>query len=491
MRVLYLIFFLGLGFLTKAQSFRIFDFDTDEQFLFTEIIPINDSNYLASTRVYDSDNREINPRLYLLNNNFQTIKIIVYDSVNIYSAINRNDSIFLFGDIIDSTSDIHKVWLLKDDFSLVEFNQWNFKNIKKPDFTQEIIYNKGLYYASISDVNKNSIATEVLVLDYNFNLIQEFEPTPGAQAYGLAVGDSTVFLSVGRGYLYKKDGTLLKIIDQPETVQPVLGSRKGYIYEFYLGVAYQAGRYITTGSVLESDVFRRADGRLDVDYNELIYGQEINEKGESLKINYVGSNGYVDRYSVSSFRKIVPLNDKDLFFYGITNPEGENGRFQSLGIFSYNNFESQSEDYIRDVVLGESNSSTHVFYIQSRNELILAGEIRKSNSEPYYAAYLSRLKLDDFGVGISAKKIIGNINLEIYPNPAKSQGKVNLSWSGMARQSWQLNMYDSQGQMVFATSIIQGNTASQVTLPQLPKGNFILRATGSNKQLQTGTFIVD
>ena len=43
-----------------------------------------------------------------------------------------------------------------------------------------------------------------------------------------------------------------------------------------------------------------------------------------------------------------------------------------------------------------------------------------------------------------------------YPNPAQSQGKVNLSWSGMEKQSWQIKLYDKQGRLVHATEILRG-----------------------------------
>lgn len=93
-------------------------------------------------------------------------------------------------------------------------------------------------------------------------------------------------------------------------------------------------------------------------------------------------------------------------------------------------------------------------------------------------------------VGINEVNRNENTSIKIYPNPNKT-GKVNLSWSSMDSQSWHLNIYDSQGKVVFETSISQGNTESQITLPQLHKGSYILRATGSSKQVHTGTMLVE
>jgi hypothetical protein len=78
-----------------------------------------------------------------------------------------------------------------------------------------------------------------------------------------------------------------------------------------------------------------------------------------------------------------------------------------------------------------------------------------------------------------------------YPNPAQSQGKVNLSWSGMQKQNWQVKFYDKQGRLVYATEVLQGASESNIQLPELPSGNYIIRAEGSGKQVHTGTLVID
>jgi hypothetical protein len=81
--------------------------------------------------------------------------------------------------------------------------------------------------------------------------------------------------------------------------------------------------------------------------------------------------------------------------------------------------------------------------------------------------------------------------IAVYPNPVQNQGKVNLSWTGMQKQNWQVKFYDNQGRLVHATDILQGVSESNIQLPELPSGNYIIRAEGSGKQVHTGTVVVE
>ncbi len=81
--------------------------------------------------------------------------------------------------------------------------------------------------------------------------------------------------------------------------------------------------------------------------------------------------------------------------------------------------------------------------------------------------------------------------IAVYPNPVQSQGKVNLSWSGKQKQNWQVKLYDKKGRLIHATDIFQGVAESNIQLPELPIGNYIIRAEGSGKQVHTGTVVVD
>jgi hypothetical protein len=81
--------------------------------------------------------------------------------------------------------------------------------------------------------------------------------------------------------------------------------------------------------------------------------------------------------------------------------------------------------------------------------------------------------------------------IAVYPNPVQSQDKVNLSWSGIKKQNWEVKFYDKKGRLVHATDILQGVSESTIQLPELPSGNYIIRAEGSGKQVHTGTLVVE
>jgi hypothetical protein len=101
----------------------------------------------------------------------------------------------------------------------------------------------------------------------------------------------------------------------------------------------------------------------------------------------------------------------------------------------------------------------------------------------YYVADYSKMNV---GVNEETKP---KSDLNIYPNPAQSQ--VNLSWRGMQKQNWLVKLYDNQGRLVYATEVLQGTSETTIQLPELPSGNYIIRAEGSGKQVHTGTLVME
>lgn len=143
----------------------------------------------------------------------------------------------------------------------------------------------------------------------------------------------------------------------------------------------------------------------------------------------------------------------------------------------------------------ENDGKNHFnwFTLKNSRGYLLVNTVLDIDNFPDTTTNLELMQLDNEGVlvGINTifNKNIGRLNT--YPNPAQSNGQVNLSWSGIDNQNWQLQLYDNQGRMVHSTNISQAKKEVQLQLPELPKGNYILRATGSNKQVHTGTVLVE
>tara|TARA_R110001592_G_scaffold237306_2_gene496092 strand:- start:13591 stop:15213 length:1623 start_codon:yes stop_codon:yes gene_type:complete len=119
---------------------------------------------------------------------------------------------------------------------------------------------------------------------------------------------------------------------------------------------------------------------------------------------------------------------------------------------------------------------------------LLAGSTFSPENENLHNPLI--IEIDSIGY-LGVVDLNKNNHSQIFPNPAQSQGNVNLSWSGMEKQSWIVKFYDNKGRLVHETDILQGVSETHLQLPELQRGNYIIRAEGSGKQVHTGTLVVD
>jgi hypothetical protein len=124
------------------------------------------------------------------------------------------------------------------------------------------------------------------------------------------------------------------------------------------------------------------------------------------------------------------------------------------------------------------------------NKLLLAG-YTTADSETGIRSILYYL-VDYNDLITSVNEEVGlHGKMKLFPNPLKSGGILYLSWNGMEKQNWQIKFYDHKGSMVHKTEVLQGASETSIQLPELPSGNYIIRAEGSGKQVHTGTFVVE
>lgn len=203
---------------------------------------------------------------------------------------------------------------------------------------------------------------------------------------------------------------------------------------------------------------------------------------------------YDERYyledieTVPYYNSFVPLNDN----YGIMISS------LSLGNFGFN--------FPHDLnlrLINKTTRETSLFRLEEEdfthfddgyavdNKLLLAGYTTKDPETGSANILYYLVDYTDLITGINEETKTHIAKIKIYPNPIRSGELLNLSWSGMQKQSWQVKLYDNQGRIVHETSLQQGVSETTILLPELPSGTYIVRVEGSGKQVHTGTLVVE
>jgi hypothetical protein len=220
-------------------------------------------------------------------------------------------------------------------------------------------------------------------------------------------------------------------------------------------------------------------------FKEDVYFQLYND---NFELTFDESFQIEGRESTPDDNSFVPFDDEYAVFISYTGPTTFTFNFPHN---LYLRFYERTSRKSTLLALEDENFTHFDEPITIGNKLLLSGytTVDNDNKVPNIYYYL----IDYNGVILSVDG--GNEDFsqtfKIFPNPVKSGGKLNLNWHAMASQAWSLKLYDKQGRLVHTASIAQGFSEYSIMLPELPSGNYIIRAEGDSKQVHTGTLVVE
>lgn len=220
-------------------------------------------------------------------------------------------------------------------------------------------------------------------------------------------------------------------------------------------------------------------------FKEDVYFQLYNQEFNLYYDEFFAIEG---RESTPLYNSFVPFNDDFAVFISYTGPT-------SFGFnFPHNLFLRFYERTTRKNTLLtlENENFTHFDEpITIGNKLLLCGYTTVDNDNKVPNIYYYLIDYKGVILGVDGRDENLSQTLKVYPNPAKSQGQINLSCGDMVSQSWQIKLYDIQGKIIHNDAIPLGFSETTLQLPELESGIYIMRAEGSNKQMHTVRVLVE
>lgn len=490
MKILYALCLLFFGSLIQGQELITYPSTSGESALPSGIETLGENDYVMYERIIPENIDSTYTKMYHLDADLEIVEQINIEGLNIYTSFKRNDTVFLFG----KTNATHSsglnnwgVWSVDSLLNLSPHQSWSFANASSANtIYNTITYKAGKYYILLTSDDEPTC--DVLILDSNFALLEDFRPEGNiGKGTTLAVGDSTFAISAFSIYLYDANWKLKKKINKPREVEPLPNGRLGFAPDVYKCIIYVNGNYITVSDA-NSDSLSLVSGRPELFVDEQLYSVFIDEKGDSSGLLVYGDHDWNEIINLN-WQSLLDIGFGDLLVMGYIYPFEETGtRGQILALKAKNDLSYPSTD--------DTYGEVNMFYFANggnysadREEALVYGFYSSCGSCPRQGIFLLRLRGE--ALSTSILQINAPQSISVHPNPAQSNGKVNLSWSGLQTQSWQVKFYDKQGCMVYETSLQQGLSETTILLPELPSGTYIVRAEGSGKQVHTGTVVVD
>lgn len=270
-----------------------------------------------------------------------------------------------------------------------------------------------------------------------------------------------------------------------------------------IGVYSNEGSFVSSKNYAESVAF---PGRPSYVFGDHLthqpWGENMVLSGASVSRDFYyqeydeGFNLVFDRLFKVDKDEYAPFQDS---FFPMSNQFGVMVSFSQLGFFGYNvnhDLILRMYDRVNDTVsvflLEDENFSHLSGALVVGNKILVTGftsekiEGEQENNVVYYLADYNQTSV---GLDENCETFANQIN--VYPNPIKSGGKLNLNWSGMEKQKWEVKLYNQLGQLIQTETISQGFSEFSLRLPELQSGNYIIRAEGGNNQMHASTIVVE